>query len=120
VTDVNLDDYDVYFDRQGKPISRDKWAYLWADRTGSDSNERRYDTGSYRRVGFDETDGIQVSTVWLGLDHGLTFGEGPLEIFETMVFGGQYDQEQERYSTEQQAIEGHARWVRKAISERGC
>lgn len=29
-----------------------------------------------------------VSTVWLGLDHG--FGSGRLEIFETMVFGGRY------------------------------
>jgi hypothetical protein len=50
-----------------------------------------------------------VSTVYLGLDH--SYGEGPPLIFETMVFGGVLDQQQWRYSTEAQAIEGHARVI---------
>ena len=54
-----------------------------------------------------------VSTVWLGLDHSFS-GRGRL-IFETMVFGGALDQEQERYATEDEARAGHARWVAAAL-----
>jgi hypothetical protein len=52
-----------------------------------------------------------VSTVFLGLDH--SFGEGPPLIFETMVFGGELDQEQDRYSTWDEAVEGHNRMVER-------
>lgn len=50
-----------------------------------------------------------VSTVWLGLDH--NWGEGPPLIFETMVFwrGQHSDLYMDRYSTEEQAKNGHAR-----------
>jgi hypothetical protein len=60
-------------------------------------------------------DETQISTVFLSLDH--NWGDGPPLIFETMVFGGKYDQEQERYATETEALAGHERWVAKA-SER--
>jgi hypothetical protein len=56
------------------------------------------------------SDEITVSTVFLGLDHNLS-NEGPLLLFETMVFDGKLDQEMERYSTWQEAVEGHIRWV---------
>lgn len=48
-----------------------------------------------------------VSTVFLTLDH--QFGEGPPLLFETMVFpNGSWDEEyMERYSTYQEALEGH-------------
>ena len=49
----------------------------------------------------------RVSTVFLGLDH--SFGEGPPLIYETMIFGGEHDQYQERYSTKNEAITGHER-----------
>ena len=49
---------------------------------------------------------VRVSTVFLGLNH--AFGDGPPLWFETMVFGGELDQEQERYSTIEQARLGHA------------
>lgn len=69
-----------------------------------------------KRVAYDELDnGNSVSTVFLGLNH--QYGDGPPLIFETMVFGGKYDQDMERYATEAQAIEGHARWVAKASEE---
>jgi hypothetical protein len=45
-----------------------------------------------------------VSTVFLGIDHG--FGDDPI-LFETMVFGGEYDGIQKRYSTWDEAVEGH-------------
>jgi hypothetical protein len=57
-------------------------------------------------------DRAQISTVFLGLDH--QWGDGPPLIFETMVFGGRFDQSQERYPTEEAALAGHARWVAQA------
>ena len=48
---------------------------------------------------------VRVSTVFLGLDH--SFGNGPPILFETMIFGGVYDQYQERYSTWNEAKKGH-------------
>jgi hypothetical protein len=48
---------------------------------------------------------IQVSTVFLGLNH--NFGNGPPMLFETMIFGGRFDQEQWRYSTWEEAEKGH-------------
>ena len=50
---------------------------------------------------------VKVSTVFLGLDH--NFGEGEPLIFETMIFGGEHDQEQDRYSTREEALAGHAK-----------
>jgi hypothetical protein len=56
--------------------------------------------------------GADVSTVFLGLDH--SFGHGPPLLFETMIFGGERDQYQERYSTLQDAMDGHDRAVELA------
>jgi len=47
-----------------------------------------------------------VSTVFLGLDHNI-LGEGPPKLFETLVFGGPLDGEMVRYSTWDEAVEGH-------------
>ena len=54
------------------------------------------------------SNGIRVSTVFLGLDH--NFGEGEPLLFESMVFGLD-DEVQERYSTYDQAEEGHKKLV---------
>lgn len=59
-----------------------------------------------RRVAATEIGDIHVSTVFLGLDH--SFGEGPPMIFETMIFGGDHDEDQWRYSTWEEAEKGHA------------
>jgi hypothetical protein len=58
--------------------------------------------------------GIQVSTVFLGLDHRF-FGDGPPLVFETMVFGGPLNGEQERYGSWAAAEAGHKRWVKKVF-----
>ena len=58
---------------------------------------------------------IVISTVFLGLDHSFS-NEGPPILFETMVFGGRFDQEMERYATWDQAVRGHDIMVRKVIS----
>jgi hypothetical protein len=53
--------------------------------------------------------GVNVSTVFLGLDH--NFSGGTPLLFETMVFGGEYNHYQERCSTWEQAEQQHARAV---------
>jgi hypothetical protein len=52
---------------------------------------------------------VRVSTVFLGMDHG--YGEGPAVLWETMVFGGPLDEEQDRYTSRADALAGHAAMV---------
>ena len=61
------------------------------------------------------TSQIEVSTVFLGLDHRF-HGNGPPILFETMIFGGppDIDECQWRYSSWDDAQAGHAAAVRKA------
>jgi len=65
-----------------------------------------------RHTALDKFDGIKVSTVFLGLDH--SFGGGRPVLWETMIFGGKYDLDQERYTNEEDAIKGHKRMLKKA------
>jgi len=55
---------------------------------------------------------IEISTVFLGLNHNYYKSDPPI-VFETMVFGGPLDGEQERYSTWEEAAIGHQIWVGK-------
>lgn len=90
-----------YYDRAGNPVDLVSWS-----RTFGDVDSRRVDRTT---VGED----VSVSTVHLGLDH--NWGDGPPLIFETMVFGGEHDQWCDRYSTEEQAQQGHdavVAWLR--------
>lgn len=48
---------------------------------------------------------VTVSTVFLSTDH--SFNHGPPILYETMIFGGENDQFQERYTTREEAEEGH-------------
>lgn len=66
-----------------------------------------------RHVAKTKRDNIEVSTVFLGLDHG--FGNSSPILFETMVFGGTYDQEQRRYSTVKEAKAGHKEMCKLAF-----
>jgi len=59
-----------------------------------------------RKVVRQETIGdIFVSTVFLGLDH--AWNSGIPVLWETMIFGGEHDQYQERYTSYEDALEGH-------------
>jgi len=64
-----------------------------------------------RIVKSDMIDGIYISTVFLGIDHGYPFEEVPPILFETMIFGGEEDGYQERYSTWEQAEAGHEKAI---------
>jgi hypothetical protein len=63
------------------------------------------------RVGDDTIDGQRVSTVFLCMDHSWSREEHAPILFETMIFGGPYDQEMWRYSTYDEAKAGHDRIV---------
>jgi hypothetical protein len=63
-----------------------------------------------RHVGDTMVGGVRISTVFLGLDHSFG-GERPV-LFETMIFGGEHDEYQERYSTWDEAEVGHAAAVK--------
>jgi hypothetical protein len=67
-----------------------------------------------RRVALTHVGGVRVSTVFLALDHG--WGDGPPILFESMVFAddeSHEDIEMRRYSTWEEAEEGHAELVAK-------
>ena len=60
---------------------------------------------------------VRVATVFLGIDYGYVLSN-PI-LFETMVFGGLLDHEQERYHTREEALTGHERWcarVREVVA----
>lgn len=51
---------------------------------------------------------ILVSTVFLGMDHGLLRSDTKMPVlWETMIFGGEHDQYQERYTSHEDALAGH-------------
>lgn len=90
-----------YFDMDGKPLTLDEW--------GSYLEDRNFN----RHIGDEEINGYRISTVWMGLDHSF-FGDSDPLIFETMIFARsdmvaneELDGYQERYSTKEQAIQGH-------------
>lgn len=73
-----------------------------------------------RHVALDELPGgVKVSTVFLGLDHSFGFSGAPI-LFETMIFGGEHDQYQDRYATREEAIAGHAKALALAKGEPGA
>lgn len=59
----------------------------------------------------------EISTVFLGLDH--QWLDGPPILFETMIFGGKLDGECWRYSTWEEAREGHEAAVEKVKEMEG-
>lgn len=67
---------------------------------------RWFEIEENRRVAQDYVNEIHISTIFLGFDHNF-FSHGPAILFETMVFNGEYDRYQERYSTWDEAVEGH-------------
>ncbi len=61
-------------------------------------------------------DDIRVSTVFLCMDHAPLFDDNgnPIEdgtpvLWETMIFGGEHDGYQERYTSHEDALAGHQR-----------
>lgn len=63
-----------------------------------------------KRVAIDYIDNIKISTVFLGWDHSFMEESTPI-LFETMIFGGEYDEFQRRYTTYNEALQGHTEAV---------
>jgi hypothetical protein len=55
----------------------------------------------------EHVDDIFVSTVFLGLDHAWPKDDVTPMLWETMIFGGEHDQYQDRYTSVEDALEGH-------------
>lgn len=58
-----------------------------------------------RRVARTEVGDVHVSTVFLGADY--NWSGGPPILYETMIFGGEYDQYQRRHHTRAEAVASH-------------
>lgn len=72
----------------------------------------------YRHVAKTDVGDYWVSTVFIGLDQNFYDEDGPVEVFETMVFkGGESDQWHERSSTWEEAEATHERAVGWAKSQ---
>jgi hypothetical protein len=83
----------LWYDPDGQPIDDHiEWARLFF--------------GTDRHVALDHVGDVEISTVWLGIDYGFGLAPAPL-IYETMIFGGPYDQEQWRWSNRDAALAGH-------------
>ena len=85
--------------------------------TGLESSKWMEDNPNRKRVAYDELtdlngDDVRVSTVFLGLDYSVPWDKHttPL-LWETMIFGGEYDQSQERYNSYEDAVDGHQKML---------
>lgn len=88
----------MHYVLRGKEVVRAISMEQWAREFENDPNRILSQTsiGCYK-----------ISTVFLGLDHNFD-KKGPPLVFETMIFGeGQWDQQQYRYSTYEEAMAGH-------------
>jgi len=91
-------EYYILKDKKAIPCDMMTWAVMFGDL----NNRIVQKTKVFKDV--------EVSTVFLGNNH--NFGpEGPPLIFETMVFGGELDEHQERYSTWDEAWDEHWKLV---------
>ena len=59
--------------------------------------------------------GVEVSMVFLGLNHGFGTGDKPV-LWETMIFGGPQDDYCDRYCSRAEALAGHTKAVRMATT----
>jgi hypothetical protein len=80
-----------WYDLDGNPIDADEYWLMWQQE---------------RHIARTQIGDVEVSTVWLGLNHRF-LGDGAPLIFETMIFGGPHDQWQWRYPTREAALAGH-------------
>jgi len=69
-----------------------------------------------RTVARTQQENIEVSTVFLGLDHAFRDSDCPL-LFETMVFYSDKSDNMDQYSTWEEAEAGHAEMVRRVFSK---
>ncbi len=94
-------------DEAGDPVPCEdvlEWA-AWFERSDEDRVVAKTELPS----------GTTVSTVFLGIDH--AFGGGDPVLWETMLFGGEYARECDRYRSRRDALVGHEVWALVAKGE---
>lgn len=73
----------------------------------------RWFNSNNQQVANTKIDDIQISTIFLGLDHG-DLSQQPI-LFETMIFGGKHDGYQTRCCTYAEALAEHCGTTLKVI-----
>lgn len=100
-----MTDYNPWFNKDGQPLDTATANRLLGDMAYKVVGRTRITSAT------DPAVDVLVSTVWLGCNHNFT-GDGPPIIFETMVFGGGYEEmDLRRYATFDEARQGHADMV---------
>lgn len=99
-----MSEYAVLHGHEVRPVAMMVWARWFAK--------------ANRTVARTNIAGCEVSTVFLGSDH--SFGEGPPLWFETLVFGGPYDGDMDRYTTWEEAERGHAAMIERVSQPPTC
>jgi len=94
-------------DETGNPKPEDDLV-LWA---------RWLETADRRVARAELPDGVEVSTVFLGFDHGFR-GGSPI-LYETMIFGGSHSYWQRRSCTREEALLDHAKAIQVAMGFEG-
>lgn len=89
---------------KGQDVLEEPDLLVWAKWFETANRTVRKDTANVS-LGGTPVGKVDVSTVFLGIDH--AFGGGMPILFETMVFGGPLDQECERCSTWEAAEKMH-------------
>lgn len=98
----------TYYDMEGNPVGLGTWMKLFQDTEA-------------RIIAKDRVGDYVVSTVWVGIHHGVPGNVPPL-IFETMVFpvGDLEDEYTRRYPTKEVALIGHQeaiQWARQQTDD---
>lgn len=105
------DERTMYYHRDGTPFATRREAFAALERGPHNTRDSHW-------VAFTRAGTRFVSTVYLCINHSFIFG--PPLIFESMAFdNGNFDGSlgQDRYTTEAQAFEGHARMVREVLGK---
>lgn len=87
--------------------------FRWHESMPESSNWYAKKTGAGFSIARTKVGERDVSTVYLGMDHG--FDGGPPILWETMVFPG--GEKCERYATHQEAVHGHDQICREVENE---
>lgn len=114
--------FDRCYGPDGEPLTLDEWSAMFAERHKTidvpESWWRKltyidYDPG---RPLLNREAEVHVSTVWVGIDQRFG-GHGPPLVWEAMIFGGDHDGDQYRYSSRAEAFDHHEQLVRELRAE---
>ncbi len=89
-----------YYDKQGKSITLLDWGM-------------KMENTAYKTVGIFKRGGLHISTIWLGIDYRFGIKKGQPVIFESV--GRKYGRRlfQYRWTTLDEAVDGHRSLVKK-------